>query len=92
MIGPDPLIRRIFDLVEAGHTFRVRGEAPERRGLDDDRGKPWAPRRIRYTVLKELYADWFLSRAGERKADHDRLIEPERWETNRLPMFKTMAL
>lgn len=26
VIGPDPLIRRIFDLVEAGHTFRVRGE------------------------------------------------------------------
>jgi len=82
VIDPEraPLIRRIFDQVEAGQTFGDVARRFNAEGHKTVRGKHWTTRRIRETVLNPYYAGW-LTAYGERIAgDHEPLIEPERWE------------
>jgi hypothetical protein len=82
VINPEraPLIRRIFDQVEAGHTFGDVARAFNSEGHKTVRGKHWTTRRIRETVLNPYYAGWITAYGERISGDHEALLEPERWE------------
>ena len=61
------LITRIFDQIEAGHTFG-KSRAHSTRGAQDIRDKDWTTRRVRETVLNPYYAGW-LTAYGERSEE-----------------------
>jgi len=75
-----PLWRRIFDMVEHGHTCGEVRETLNADGIRKQRGGAWRTRDIRRGILN----DWYCGRArayGETiDDDHPALIEPERWE------------
>ena len=74
------LIKRIFDAIEAGHTFGEVARAFNAEGRKTMRGKDWTTRRVRETVLNPFYAGW-LTAYGERiRGEHEPLIDSERWE------------
>lgn len=75
-----PLISRIFDLVEQGHTFGDVQRTLNREGHKTVRAKPWTTRRIRETLHNPYYAG-FITAYNERiPGDHEPLIDYDRWQ------------
>src|SRR4051794_10893037 len=75
-----PLIKRIFDQLEAGQTFGDIARTFNAEGHKTRRGKDWTTRRIRETVLNPYYAGWITAYGERLRGDHEPLIDPERWE------------
>jgi hypothetical protein len=71
VVDPDraPLVGRIFDLVEAGHTFGDVARALNADAIRTRRGKTWSTRAVRRTVLNEDYTG---------STGYPPLVEPER--------------
>lgn len=82
VVNPEraPLIRRIFDRVEAGRSFGDVAREFNAEGLKTIRGKDWTTRRVRETVLNPYYAGWITAYGEGVRGEHKPLIEPERWE------------
>jgi hypothetical protein len=82
VIDPEraPLIKRIFEQVEGGHTFGDVARRLNAEGLKTIRGKDWTTRRVRATVLNPYYAGWITAYGEQVRGDHEALIEPDRWE------------
>jgi len=84
VLDPDraPIWRRLFDLVEAGHTPGEVREILNAEGIRMKSGKPWTTRAIRLGVRDDFYAGRARShRYGKTiEEDHEPLIDPERWE------------
>jgi hypothetical protein len=80
--NPDraPLVQRIFDLAEGGHTNGDIARSLNGEGVRTVRGKDWTARRIRETVANPYYAGWITAYRERVKGDHEPLIDPERWE------------
>jgi DNA invertase Pin-like site-specific DNA recombinase len=83
VIDPEraPIIRRIFDMVEKGHTPGEIRQALNAEGIRNRRGKPWTTRMVR-NIMRDAW--WYAGKAsayGEKvDDDHEALIDPERWE------------
>jgi hypothetical protein len=82
VVDPDraPLIARIFDLVEQGHTFGDVQRTLNREGHKTMRGKPWTTRRIRATIHNPYYAGFITAYDERIPGDHEPLIDYERWQ------------
>ena len=82
VIDPDraPLITRIFEQIEAGHTFGDVARALNAEGLKTIRNKDWTTRRVRETVLNPYYAGWITAYGERVRGAHEPLIQAERWE------------
>ena len=75
-----PLIRRIYDMVEAGHSPGDVARALNADGTKTVRGKDWTSRRVGETVRNPYYAGWITAYGERMKGDHEALVDPERWE------------
>jgi DNA invertase Pin-like site-specific DNA recombinase len=74
------IIRRIFDLVEAGHTPGEVHKMLNAEGLRTQRGKPWTTRKIRNIVRDGWYAGRANGYGETIENDHEPLIDQERWK------------
>lgn len=75
-----PLIERMFDLVEQGHSFGdvsrlLNGERAVTR-----RGKRWTTRAVRAIVTNPYYAGWIVMHAERAEGTHTPLIDRDRWQ------------
>jgi DNA invertase Pin-like site-specific DNA recombinase len=75
-----PVWRRIFDMVEKGHTPGEVRETLNSERVLNSRGKPWTTRAIRRGVLDDWYAGRAHAYGQTIENDHEALIEPERWD------------
>jgi DNA invertase Pin-like site-specific DNA recombinase len=82
VIDPEraPIIRRIFEMVEKGHTYGEVREALNAEGIRTKRGEPWTTRKVRHIIRDDWFAGRARSKHGTIESDHDALIEPDRWE------------
>lgn len=75
-----PLIARIFDLVEQGHSF---GEVSRRLNEAQEttrRGNRWTTRAVRQIVTNAVYAGRIVLHGETRDGAHPPLIDPARWD------------
>ena len=86
-----PIWRRIFDLIEKGHSFGEVRETLNAEGIRTKRGKPWTTRAIRRGVRDERYAGTARNYGEPVGGAYPPLIEPDRWERIRasLPESRT---
>ena len=81
---PDPeraaLIRRIFDMVEAGHATGEVARALNAEGWKTVRKREWTTRRVGETIRNPYYAGFITAYRERMGGDHEPLIEPERWQ------------
>jgi Recombinase/Resolvase, N terminal domain/Recombinase zinc beta ribbon domain len=75
-----PVWRRIFDMVESGHTPGAVRAALNGEGVRMKSGAPWTTRAIRRGVLDNFYAGRAHAYGQTIEGDHEPLIDPERWE------------
>jgi DNA invertase Pin-like site-specific DNA recombinase len=82
VLDPDraPVWRRIFDLVEMGHTPGEIRQTLNAEGVRMKSGKPWTTRAVRRGVLDDWYAGKAHAYGQALEGDHEPLIEPDRWE------------
>jgi hypothetical protein len=87
---PDPerggIVRRMFELVEAGHSF---GDVQRQLNAEGIRTRPrkgspdgvrWTTRRVRETVQDPYYAGFVTSHGERRLGNHEPLIDAERFD------------
>jgi DNA invertase Pin-like site-specific DNA recombinase len=75
-----PLIERIFDLVEQGHTFGDVSRLLNSELQMTRTGRRWTTRGVREIVLNPYYAGWIVM-SGERvEGTHPAVIDRERWD------------
>jgi DNA invertase Pin-like site-specific DNA recombinase len=80
VIDPEraPLIGRMFDMIEAGHTPGDAARALNGDGLTTVRGKDWTARRVRDTIRNPYYGGWITAYGARARGDHEPLINPDR--------------
>jgi hypothetical protein len=75
-----PIIRRVFELVEEGHSFGDVQRRLNAEGVVTARGLRWTTRRIRETVRNPYYAGTVVAYGERVQGDHEPLIEADRFE------------
>jgi DNA invertase Pin-like site-specific DNA recombinase len=75
-----PIIKRMYDMVEAGHSPGDVARALNADGTKTVRGKNWTSRRVGETIRNPYYAGWITAYGERLRGDHAALIDPERWE------------
>ncbi len=76
-----PLMRRLFDLIEAGHTPGEVARMFNAEGLRTRRGCRWTARTVRETASNPFYAGWIVAYGDRRPGEHEPLIEPARFDS-----------
>jgi hypothetical protein len=75
-----PLIERIFDLVEAGHTPGDIARQLNGEGHKTRLGKTWGARGVRHIVGNPYYAGRIVMHGDVAQGSHPPLIDPERFD------------
>ncbi len=76
-----PLVRRLFDLIEAGHTPGEVARVFNAEGARTRRGCRWTARTVRETASNPFYAGWIVAYGDRRPGGHEPLIEPARFDS-----------